>query len=70
MDGQEAPSIFDEQVSDLSFVYSKGVPHYLEQVNHTDMYFRNGSDTTPFVFDAMNARFDNYTDMLKVAGFI
>lgn len=66
--GNQPPSIFREQILELTFVNSKGVPHYLDNSTHSAIYFWAGSETTPFTFNAARARFNNYTKMLEIAG--
>jgi len=44
-------------------------PDYLDSADKTAELYLNGSQPIGFVFDGVAARFANYTDMLKIAGF-
>ncbi len=53
----------------LNAVFSMNAPDYLDSADKTAELYLNGSQPIGFVFDGVAARFANYTDMLKIAGF-
>lgn len=69
--GHSLPSIFADEISTLGFINSVNIPQYINNATPpAAMFPLADAEHTPFVFNAAHARFDNYTDMLKVAGLV
>lgn len=53
----------------LNVVFSMNAPDYLDSADKTAELYLNGSLPVAVVFDGEAARFSNYSEMLRVAGF-
>lgn len=53
----------------VNAVFSMNAPDYLDSADKTAELYLNGTSPVEFVFDGVAARFSNYSEMLKIAGF-
>jgi len=65
---QAQPFLTDE-VALMTATFSLNAPEYVDPQNAKAELYLNGSQPVGFQFNAAMARFDNYTEMLKIAGF-
>ncbi|KLO12183.1 hypothetical protein SCHPADRAFT_905393 [Schizopora paradoxa] len=53
----------------MTAMFSLNAPEYVDPQNEKAELYTNGSKPVGFQFNAASARFSNYTEMLKIAGF-
>ena len=58
-----------DKVALMTAMFSLNAPEYIDPQNEKAELYTNGSQPVGFQFNAASARFSNYTEMLKVAGF-
>jgi len=58
-----------DKVTPMTATFSLNAPEYIDPQNQKAELYTNGSKPVGFQFNAAAARFDNYTEMLKIAGF-
>lgn len=58
-----------DKVALMTATFSMNAPEYVDPQNQKAELYTNGSNSVGFKFNAASARFSNYTEMLKIAGF-